>query len=167
MDEINWWAVTQKLGPQLFRFFRCRFGTVDAEELVQEVFLRLVDKVESNSFFASKGSPEALAWGIALNVQREHRRYLAKNAVPPDQPSIDTISDPIQFDHSAQQEIAALLRSVRILTEPQRTIMGMVLADLSLDEISAAFAMPAGTIKSHVHRAKEEIRKTFKHWRML
>ena len=129
--------------------------------MVQEVLLRLVDSISRGSFSSKKGNHEAFAWGIALNVQREAQRSRMKIA---DDHELETVPAPT---NEPTDDISALKRAVELLSEPQRTILQMTLADLSIVHIADTLEMPEGSVKSHIHRAKEEIRKKFKKWRLL
>lgn len=163
MADLDWIHLTNTLSPQLYRFFLVRFSKSVAEDLVQDVLLRLVDKVNQQIYQSKKGNIEAFAWGIALNIQYEQHRekfpelfdeeYLKKFAAPE--------------GDSLESELVALKNAVALLDEPQKTVMQMVLSDARIDQISQTLNFPEGTVKSHIHRAKENVRKTFKKWGIL
>lgn len=154
MDMIN---LVQALGPKLYRFFLATTTVAVAEELVQEVFTRLL----ASSYSDSLGSMEAFAWGIAQNVRKEASRKRRKDPILLEQ--LPEIPSP----ESANDTELALKKAVSMLGEPQKTIFEMTLADLQINEISKHLAMPEGTVKSHLHRGKLEIRSTFSKWGLL
>lgn len=154
MDIIN---LVQALGPKLYRFFLATASAAVAEELVQEVFSRLIVA----KYCEDLGTMEAFAWGIAQNVRKESRRRLHKEPI-----LMEDLPDTPSPESSTDTELA-LKKAVSLLGEPQKTIFEMTLADLQIREIAKYLAMPEGTVKSHLHRGKEEIRNTFQKWGFL
>lgn len=145
------------LGPRLYRFFLASRTKPIAEELVQEVFARLM----TAHYSPDLGSMETLAWGIARNINRETRRKTARSEI-----LMDDLPEVAANDFRTD-DIEALRRGIELLSDPQKEIMQFVLADLSIRQISEMMAMPVGTVKSHISRAKDNIRDTFKKWRIL
>lgn len=139
------------LSPPLYRFFLARFSTIAAEELVNEVFLRLMD-AEGN-IDPSKGSLASYLWGIATNLQKEtyrgNKRFPKLLEVLPDQ--ADSESPAIRF--------MPLRQAINKLDETEALVMQLVLADKEITDISEILNMPEGTVKSHIHRAKKNIYK--------
>ena len=136
-----------KLGPPLYRFYLARFDRQTAEDLVQEVFTRLAG---TSRFASESGSFEAFAWGIALNLQKETRRKKLK---------APELGEDYESHQAAPEDDYRDLRlAVGRLEPPEIDVMQLVLADLSINEIGEYLGMPAGTVKSHIHRAKENLR---------
>jgi RNA polymerase sigma-70 factor (ECF subfamily) len=154
MDVIN---LVQTLGPKLYRFFLATTTVAVAEELVQEVFTRLL----TSNYTKDLGSMEAFAWGIAQNVRKEAGRKLRKDPV-----LLEELPE-VPSPESANETELALKKAVSMLGEPQKTIFEMTLADLQINEIAKHLAIPEGTVKSHLHRGKVEIRSTFSKWGLL
>lgn len=148
--------IARTLGPPLYRFFLAASSRAEAEELVQEVFVRLIE----SGYSADLGKLEAYAWGIAQNVRRERIRSRHKLVLMEDLPEPST-------ETKFHDDTEALRQAVLRLREPERTVMQMTLADLSVDEIGEKLKMPSGTVKSHVHRAKENLREKLKQWGIL
>ncbi|MGZ3745397.1 MAG: RNA polymerase sigma factor [Pseudobdellovibrionaceae bacterium] len=159
MIEYEIIQLVKRLGPQFYRFFLARTTKAEAEDLVQEVFVRLIQSNYSSKF----GTLEAFAWGIAQNVNKESKRKAAKAHVLTDEISemagVNTLPN--------HDDVVALQKSVALLDEPQRTILQMILADLEIHQIAMQLAMPEGTVKSHIHRAKENIKIAFRKWGFL
>ncbi|MBT8093584.1 MAG: RNA polymerase sigma factor, partial [Gammaproteobacteria bacterium] len=62
----------------------------------------------------------------------------------------------------ASEDIGDLDRFLAVLNEEERAIMVMSYAlGMSHREISESLGMPAGTVKSVIHRAKQRIRTSF------
>jgi RNA polymerase sigma-70 factor (ECF subfamily) len=63
-----------------------------------------------------------------------------------------------QLDHAIREE--AIQRAVLALPEPYRTVVLLRhLEEMSYEAISAALEMPLGTVKTHLHRARERLRR--------
>ena len=154
-------TIVNTLGPKLYRFFLASRSNAVAEELVQEVFVRLM----SSHHTSNLGTLEAFAWGIAQNLNREARRKSARGEVLiedyPGTPEPSLIVSDIENNEQA------LRKGIDLLDEPQKTIMQLILADLKISEIASQINMPEGTVKSHVHRAKENLKLTFRKWGIL
>lgn len=149
-ESINWPKVADEIGPKLLRYFGASFPMALAEDLVQETLLRLFKGVSQGKFDPLRGNLRMWAYGIAHNVRYEARRII------PFEPFADTHS-PIQ---DAEQPMKLALRqAIEKLAEPQKGIILLLLdQDLTLNEISLILEIPLNTIKSHVHRAKENLK---------
>ncbi len=141
----------KSLGAPLYRFFLARFSTTASEDLVQEVFTRLVISLR-NHYDPTKGTPEALAWGIALNIQKESFR--TNRRLPEFRPESPEQTAPAE----KAIEFQALRQAVSKLAPSEATVMQLVLADLGITEIAQHLGVPDGTVKSHIHRAKQNLR---------
>lgn len=166
MSDEEWLALIQTIGPKLYRFFLSESTSSRAEELVQDVFMRLWAKIQSASFKQDLGNVEAFTWVIALNVRREHRRNLR-----PVSASIEEI-DVSQFDvlmseSQIESDIEGMKKAIHHLDEPERTVLQLILSDMKISEIAKIMEMPEGTIKSHIHRAKDNVRNTMRKWGLL
>lgn len=145
------------MGPPLYRFFLARFRKAVAEELVQEVFVRLA---QSENYAYAKGKMESFVWGIAFNVQRETLRREKKSPLLVEEPVDQT--DP--RDPSLDDDVKILRDAIACLEEPELTIFQFLLADCEIQRIATALSMPEGTVKSHIHRGKQNLKEIFKKW---
>jgi len=168
MDDMEWIRLIQQLGPKLYRFFLSRDSKTQAEESVQEVFTRLLERLNRSECKNELVSAEAYAWGIALNLRKEHNRTLLSAESLLGQVHPDEIADPIVgLDQNLSSDLSALKRAVAELEEPERTILQLVLSGMQISEICSVLGIPEGTVKSHIHRAKDNIRDKMKKWRLL
>jgi len=159
---MNWNQVVPEIGPRLYRYFAASFSSETASDLTQETLVRLVTKYEDNQFDPAQGSLIMFAYGIARLVRLE-----AWKAQPPE----DTYGDPKEYDrrvvqlngsHDSQAEtqIAALRICISELNEVQQQIVLLHIdEELSLQEIGTIVGLPLNTVKSHIHRAKENLRE--------
>ena len=133
-----------------------------ADDLAQETFIRAWDKLAS---FSGKG--RFLSWLLAIahkqflqSVRKSKRdeRLLEglenESSVHGDEPGArPAATDSDQVD---------LPRLLSVLSEPERTALVLAYGyGLSHGEIVEVTGMALGTVKSHVHRGKERIRKRF------
>lgn len=155
--EIHWDQVVDDLGPRLYRYFCGSFSASTASDAVQETLLRLVQKSRDGSYQPHQGSLSSYAFGIAHWVRSE---YLKKNR------ALTLVEEERFFDDqpapaaSAFEEQVTHLRSAiaKLKSVEQEIILLTIDDELSLNEISAITKLPLGTVKSHIHRAKENLR---------
>jgi RNA polymerase sigma-70 factor (ECF subfamily) len=129
----------------------------DAEDVVAMVFLEAWRKRDQVRFVDQSMLPWLLVTTTNLgnNVARGQRRYRALLTRFP----VDTSAgDPTDiFDDG---EAVAALRSLS--TADQRIITLCVLEGFSEKVAAVALAVPAGTVKSRLHRAKQRLQKSYK-----
>ncbi len=155
MTDTEWDREVRDIAPALFRYFRARFALADAEDLVQEVLIRLVQKVERGQYNAKLGSLRMFAFGIAHFVSLETRR------IPVFLPETATV-DPLDhsFEESCEKASVAvsLRRHLQDLSEVERQVVTLMIdEELNLAAIAVILQVPENTVKSHVHRAKQKL----------
>lgn len=160
-DEAAFEALFRRHFERVYRVTR-RFvrRDADAEEICQEVFLRVARG-------AAAWRPEAkfTTWlyRVAVNTslsrrRREDRRHLVLL------PDAATAPDPgaavAPFEAARGVELtAALERALATLPGRLAAVFQLrVLEDLSVAETAAALEIPAGTVKTHLHRARAALR---------
>jgi RNA polymerase sigma factor (sigma-70 family) len=126
----------------------------DAEDATHDAFVRAWNHVDS-----LRDPAGFRAWfdRILVNVCRDRLRrarivqFVPVNAVAMDRPSVD-YHDQLRDEHDLMAAIAALdvdLRAAVILR---------YWADLTVDDVAERLAIPAGTVKSRLHRAIGQMR---------
>jgi RNA polymerase sigma-70 factor (ECF subfamily) len=141
------------------RFFRSEH---DAEDFAQEVFLRAYEKL---ALF--RGQVPFAAWlyriafNLAVNQYHVRRRNLAEvhtQAEPAD-------SAPGPETRLVRGEMIDRVRAaLRKIPEMYKVVVKMHFFDgLSYPEISRIMKLPVNTIKSHIFRAKEMLRRRLAH----
>lgn len=155
---VDWNLVVDDLGPRLYRFFTMRYHDHSAADLVQEVLSRLYSKVSEGKFDPELGNLRSFAFGIAVNVQRESMRERVKWNY-----------EELDSDHGAQSEQdldgsevrrISLRKAIEKLSTKEQQVLQLLLdRDLKLDEIGELLDIPLNTVKSHVSRAKQKLRK--------
>lgn len=159
--SIDWNLAVADIGPRLYRYFCASFPWSIASDLVQEVFIRLVEKYRNGSFDPKKGSLRMFAFGIARLVRLEVFKTL---------PEENFFGDPIKYEWRVASnknvigsedidKSYSLRKAIAQLNEIQKEIILLLIdEDLTLADISKIIKIPIGTVKSHVHRAKVQLR---------
>lgn len=129
-----------------------------ADDLAQECFLHVWDKIHTYS-----GSGSFIGWVLKvayttfLQSKRKSKRY--REIL--EQAGHEADRTPVVNSGAAETELD-LDTLLAALSEQERVIMIFSYAcGLSHREISEATDLPAGTVKSIIHRAKERIRTQF------
>ncbi len=159
----DWNGIVATLGPRLKSYFCRSFSDFLAADCTQETLIRLVRKVQSKNYFEEKGSLCALAYGIAFNVKREAKKALKNevvfigNYLTLQSTSID---DTPEDDAMQKERSDRLKKAIQQLSDVEQDILNLYLEkDLSMQDIAGILQLPEGTIKSHMHRAKETLKK--------
>jgi RNA polymerase sigma-70 factor (ECF subfamily) len=138
---------------------------VEAEDVVQDAFVQAYTKLDR-----FKGESQFFTWlyRIAFNtsvsrhrkkkptVSIDKQREAIGDNLPDGQPPVEAA---LERDEQVRQLEAALLE----LPEDQRTILVLrELEDQSYDEIAAILDLPAGTVRSRLHRARKQLHELLK-----
>lgn len=156
---MNWDVFVGEIGPRLLRYFSLTFGPGLADDLVQETLIRLLQKVREGKFDPAKGNLRMYAFGIAHFVRAE-----AVRRGPVEEPP-DLASDEEGIDErlATEQTRRRLRATIATLSEAQQQVLALYLDDeLSLEQIGAILGLPATTVRSHLHRAKEILKQRLK-----
>lgn len=136
----------------------------DTRDLCQEVFLRVHQRLPQFRFDASLGTwIGQIAWSIAVRHLRRKRLPLVDlepREGASDSPALQ-IPDGRDLEAELQRsEINSLLGAeLEALPPLQRALMTLYhVEELRIEEIAAITRLPAGTIKSHLFRARRTLR---------
>jgi RNA polymerase sigma-70 factor (ECF subfamily) len=155
--EPDWQQIVRDTGPRLFRYFSGTFPAVVASDLVQETLIRLVQKQRSGEFDPQKGNLNTYAFGIARFVRLETLKDSSAFELVDDEKKLDT---PTHHSANLADQVSHLRWAIKQLKPiEQEILLLMIDADSQLEEIANALSLPLGTVKSHIHRAKEQLRK--------
>lgn len=129
----------------------------EADDLYQDVFLKVMDKVSDS------GNPKSFLMGSALRLWQNKRRKAAwrHRLVPQDDLSEDlsTAVTP-ESEYLIKEEKKTVLKAVNSLKEPLRTVILLYYsADLSIDEIAKIMGVPEGTVKSRLYKARKVLKE--------
>lgn len=148
-------AVFDRHYERIYAYAARRLGRDLAEDVASETFLIAFSRIATYD----TTRPDAAPWlyGIASNLVARHgraeaRRYRAMAKLAPDVPVPDV--DPTYLD--ARGRLAAALS--RLSREERDVLLLVAWAGLSQPEVAAALDVPAGTVRSRLHRARQEMR---------
>ncbi len=132
-------------------------GPDDAEDLHQEVLLRLWDRA---SQWQGRGSPLAWLLRIGTNLALNHLRA-RRAAGQPAQPSLEEdaprVEEPAGLAHEAfelRDQATRLLGLIEQMPEEKRAVVRLArLQGARLADVADQLGVPLGTVKSRLHDA--------------
>jgi RNA polymerase sigma-70 factor (ECF subfamily) len=120
----------------------------DALDVLQDTFMYVLKKFPG---FKLTSSFKTFLYPVVKNIAIDHCRRKARLKIT----SVDP--DTVQVTEKPESELAVIVKN---LPEEMREIILMrFVDDMSIDEIASALKIPAGTVKSRLHRALEQIRQ--------
>lgn len=133
-----------------------------AEEILQDVFLKVWDKIES--YDASKGKLFTWMLNIARNqaIDKTRSKEFSKGKKTGD---IDNFVNRIDHEGYVEQKVEAigLQELLKVLPDDQRFIIDQhYLKGYTQAEISEEFNLPLGTVKTRMRLAMKELRTLLK-----
>jgi RNA polymerase sigma factor (sigma-70 family) len=148
----------------LFRFFfRLTGKQAVAEDLVHEVFLRMIRYRHTYQTEGENNTPgafEAWMYRIARNALVDHSRK-HRHEVPSGEDQLESIPSqrPTPFDATAKrQDMALLYRALRELPEDKRELLVLTRFEgLSHEQIGRILGCESNTVKGRVFRAMKEL----------
>lgn len=162
-DPARFAVLFDRHAPRIFRYIARRVGRDIVDDLVAETFV---------SAFASRrrydlAYPDARPWlyGIATHVIASHRRhefrqYRISLALGPE-PHQPGHADRIAADVTARSMTETLLAALMALPDADRDVLVLIAwEELTYDEVARALAIPIGTVRSRLHRARAHVRRT-------
>ena len=163
-DVTGFEAIVRRYSGMVFTLAARLVGPLDAEDIVQETFLRAFRGLES---FRGESSLKTWLYAIALNRVRVRRGTLARlrslfgsarSDAGPDFSLVDGLADGglSPEENAARSEERRRLRTaIRALPEEFR--LAVVLRDLeglSYEEVAAVLSVPVGTVRSRLSRGR-------------
>jgi len=161
-------AVVRLYWPRIFRFALASLRDRDAaESLTQDCFLKAY---RARRGFRGEASLSTWLMKIAVNLIRDSirsRRLRFWNRTRGAAPDFDLASQSLADRGSsperallAKERVAAVWSAVETLSQRQRTVFLLrFVEDLDLLEIAAVTGLREGTVKVHLFRALEAVRK--------
>lgn len=150
--------------------YRFTGSNSDAEDLTQEVFLKLYKNL--GSFDTERGSFQTWLTTLARNLLVDHfRRNRLERATSsldvgfdgePDSPTLaDRLADtrPSQVQHVAGMELKARVQGAlqQLTPDLREAVILRDLEDMDYKEIAQVLRIPEGTVKSRINRGRAEL----------
>lgn len=161
VDPAAFGAIFDRHYAHINRYLARRVGPALADELAAETF---VIAFRSRGRY-DRSAADARPWlfGIAANLARRHWRTERRRLRAYARSGIDPVGDEsAEVDSrldaaAAGPQLAAALASLS--GRDREVLLLFAWADLSYEEISAALAIPVGTVRSRLSRARARIRE--------
>jgi RNA polymerase sigma factor (sigma-70 family) len=157
-------AIFDRHGPAVHGYLARRIGR-DADDLLAETFLVAFERRGRYQPLAADARPWLL--GIATNLLRRRERQevrlyraLARTGIDP----VGAVAAPSPADRVVEQvDAGRLVRGLAgaLADLPRRDRDALLLqawGDLDYQEIARALAVPVGTVRSRLHRARSRLR---------
>jgi RNA polymerase sigma-70 factor (ECF subfamily) len=147
--------------PVIHRYIAGRLGPQAADDLAAESFLVAFRK--RGRFDPARGTVRPWLFGIATNLIAQHhraeaRRYRAMARTGP-QPAAESHESWVVTAVSAGGLQPQLARALAALSKQERDVVLLVaFGALSHEEIARALAIPNGTVRSRLNRARKKLR---------
>jgi RNA polymerase sigma factor (sigma-70 family) len=148
--------------PHIHRYLARRAGRQVADDLVAETFLTAFAKRDRYDLGYSDARP--WLYGIATNLVGQHHRDEARQyrimqrAVA--EPEVPDHADRVAAGVTAQAMRALLEAALAGLPAGDRDVLLLIAWEqLTYQEVSRALAIPAGTVRSRLHRARAKVRQ--------
>jgi RNA polymerase sigma-70 factor (ECF subfamily) len=147
-------------GP-IYRYLRRRLGQDLAEELAAETFT--IAFSARLTYDLSRESALPWLFGIAANLSRRERRTERRKLLAYARSGVDPVGEDMAEADArldAQSMGSELARVLASLTEGDRdALLLYAWADLSYEEVGQALAIPTGTVRSRLSRARRQLRE--------
>jgi RNA polymerase sigma-70 factor (ECF subfamily) len=131
-----------------------------AEDLAQDVFLRIYRGL---AYFQGRAKFSTWVYRVTLNACLEERQRPTRIEVPAEEPgdedhaprelgTIDAAFDRMELRDRLSKALARLPANYRLL------VAAHYLRGVQYEDLAEAFGLPLGTVKTHLHRAKKQLR---------
>ena len=159
MEDFD--ALVRQHWPRIFRFALASLRDRDAAETVaQDCFVKAH---RNRALFRGECSVQTWLMQIAVNLVRDRARsrrlqfWKRTEEIGPWIPDGDVSPE---ARAAAKQQVAAVWHATARLSERQRTVFLLrFVEDMAIAEIAAATGMKEGTVKIHLFRALESVRR--------
>lgn len=158
-DREAFGELFERYFARVHAFIRMRLGVSMADDLAAETFCTAFQKRETFDLERSDARP--WLFGIAFNLMRRHLRGEARRLRAYARHGVDPVWQPIDGVADRADACAAgrdLARGLSALGQGDRDVLLLhAWADLTHNEIAEALAIPVGTVKSRLSRAREQM----------
>ncbi|MEU4682174.1 RNA polymerase sigma factor SigE [Streptomyces xinghaiensis] len=161
----TWEEIVSTHSARVYRLaYRLTGNQHDAEDLTQEVFVRVFRSLSTYTPGTFEGWLHRITTNLFLDMVRRRQRIRfdalgddAAERLPSREPSPQQHFHDAHFDADVQQALDTLAPEFRA---------AVVLCDiegLSYEEIAATLGVKLGTVRSRIHRGRSHLRKALRH----
>ncbi|OBU64855.1 RNA polymerase subunit sigma [Stenotrophomonas maltophilia] len=163
MNSVRIWEKGYELQRRLLRGFFLRRGSAseDAEDLAQEVYLRLLRSTGEHADMVE--NPEAYLFAVAANLAREHAR--SRGSIPPLE-DVDLLAEVLKSEEDLEGEFERAQRwshirsTIAQLPSTTRKVMELHYRDgLDCPRISQQLQVSVHMVRKHIGKGLEACRK--------
>jgi RNA polymerase sigma-70 factor (ECF subfamily) len=151
--------IVDRYGSRCYGYFYRLTGDRDlSDELLSELFMKLVDKIGSYK----GGSFESWLFRIAANIFHDHlrRRQRQKKLTDVRRADLERVSDEPKMSDVQDEKLDRLqVQLNRLDADTRELIMLRFYSDLSFKEIAEVRSEPLGTALSKLHRGLKKLRE--------
>jgi RNA polymerase sigma factor (sigma-70 family) len=134
----------------IYGYLARRVGADLARDLAAEAFTRAY--AGRKRFDPKRGEPRAWLFGIANNLLRHHYRDEERRL------QAFARIDPASREEAPHEPVVA--EALAVLSREERDVLLLFAwADLSYEQIAEALALPVGTVRSRLNRARARLRE--------
>lgn len=167
-DRQAFGLLLKEYGPRLYSFYlRTTRSAQEAEDLLQDLFVRLLEKIK---LYKNQGDGRFDSWlfCVAANLARDRARKMGRivklqDFGPEDVDMIDLLADDAPEPDEImgrEEEKEILIGALEQLPPLDREIIVMRhYGQLSFKEIADNFQIPVGTALAKVHRGLKKLRR--------
>ncbi len=159
-------ALVERYKERLFAFvWRIVRNHHEAEDLTQQAFVRAYESLASYSEeYAFSTWLYTIAYRICLNSQRRRRPLSGEIDLDPLRVSDPDLPGTLANTEESRRLQTLIWDAVDELTTAQKAAVILFYREgKSCQEIGEVLGMPAVTVKSHLHRAREKLRGRLEH----
>jgi len=172
-DRDAFRVLVERHSQNVFRLaYRMTGNRHDAEEVVQEVFLRAYQKLRQ---FASRANFGTWVYRITANYaidrMRQRRKEEARREAPRAEGQEKTESDPVNLVHDGKPTPERLTQSIELRKQMQQALAALSHAERTafvmrhwegcgIEEIAAVLKSNSGSAKNTVFRAVQKLRRS-------
>ena len=155
MTDAEFQAAFEQHKDAVYRFaWRMSGSPATAEDITQDVFVGLLRYPDR--FDPARGTLRAFLLGVARNLALKHWR--AEHRFEPLDDETVVVAEPVDLERGEVGDIVG--RAVRALPPLQREVVILVEYEgLTLAEVARAVDADVGSVKSRLHRARENLRR--------
>lgn len=167
-QELNYTEIYKLYSPRILRYLNSTFTIEDSEDLLQEVFIKVLNSLSS---FRNESSISTWIYRIATNSiidrlkNKKHAFYKTHEELESKGLHYDNSQFEITFDKQIEKEemYYCIRQFIDELTEKNKMVF--ILSEyegLSNYEISDILQISVDSVKIRLHRAKESLKASLK-----
>ena len=164
-NTVQWDEIVQSHSAQVYRLaYRLTGNRQDAEDLMQDVFIRVFNSLETYEPGNFAGWVHRITTNLFLDKARKAQRQKTHpffDGVEERLPSADALPEFVVHDAGFDPDVEAALAAL-----PAEFRVAVILCDvegLSYEEISDVLGVKLGTIRSRIHRGRGQLRAELSH----